>query len=302
MTTILRATGTALSTVLIPGLIVCAGPSPASAVSVKSGENAVATTEVNIRSGASTSSRIVGELERGQRIPAVGQSTGTWVKVRFNGSTAYVSARYLNTSGRKLPAAPKKIPASGTKITTLQVNVRSGAGVSHSVVGSLAEGTKITLTGKMSGGFAQTRYQAKNRWVSMAYLARFVTPTTAAPIASKGKGQQALAFARRQLGKPYKFGAEGPRAYDCSGLVMAAWRSVGVSLPRTSQQQFRSGGRRIAKSELRAGDLVFFYGPSPSHVAMYVGGGRVIHAPRPGKVVQYIKMSYMPYAGAVRPA
>src|SRR6478672_7902126 len=109
MTTILRATGTALSTVLMSGLIVCGGPSLASAVSVKSGENAVATTEVNIRSGPSTSSRILGELERGQRIPAVGQSSGTWVKVRFNGSTAYVSAKYLNTSGRKLPAAPKKI-------------------------------------------------------------------------------------------------------------------------------------------------------------------------------------------------
>jgi cell wall-associated NlpC family hydrolase len=301
MTTILRATGSALSTVLMAGLIVGAGPSSASAVSVTSGENAAATTEVNIRSGPSTSSRIIGELARGQRIPTVGQSSGTWVKVRFNHSVAYVSAKYLNTTGRQLPSAPTRISASGTKITTLQLNVRSGPGVSHTVVGSLAEGTKITLTGKMSGGFAQTRYHAKNRWVSMLYLARIVTATTAAPAASKAKGQQALAFARRQLGKPYKFGAAGPRSYDCSGLVMASWRSVGVALPRTSQQQFRSG-HRIAKSQLRAGDLVFFYGPSPSHVAMYVGGGRVIHAPRPGKVVQYIKMSYMPYAGARRPA
>jgi uncharacterized protein YraI len=300
MTTILRITGTALSTVLMSGVIVCAGPSLASAVVVKSGENVVATTTVNIRSGPSTSSRIVGELERGQRIPAVGQSAGTWVKVRFNHSATYVSARYLNTSGRHLPSAPKKISAGGTRITTLRLNVRSGAGLSYRVVGSLAEGTRISLTGKMSGGFAQFRYRAKNRWVSMLYLARLVAPSTATPTSSKTKGRQALAFARRQLGKPYRFGAAGPKAYDCSGLVMASWRSVGVSLPRTSQQQFRSG-HRVAKSQLRAGDLVFFYGPTPSHVAMYVGDGRVIHAPRPGKVVQYIKMSYMPYAGARRP-
>ena len=301
MTTILRATGSALSAVLLSGLIVAGGPSLASAVTVKSGVNAVATTEVNIRSGPSTSSRIVGGLERGQRIPAVGQSSGAWVKVRFDHGTAYVSAKYLKTTGRRLPSAPKKITTGGTKITTLQLNVRSGPGVSSRVVGSLAEGTKITLTGKMAGGFAQTRYHAKSRWVSMQYLARFVTPTTAFPTPSKAKGQQALAFARRQLGKPYRFGATGPKSYDCSGLVLAAWRSVGVHLPRTSQQQFRAG-HRIAKSQLRAGDLVYFYGPTPSHVAMYVGGGKVIHAPRPGKVVQYIKMSYMPYAGATRPS
>ena len=114
-----------------------------------------------------------------------------------------------------------------------------------------------------------------------------------------GRGAKALAFARRQLGKPYRYSASGPNAYDCSGLTGAAWRSVGVSLPRTSSGQYRVG-RSVARSDLRPGDLVFFYSPI-SHVGLYAGNGTIIHAPRPGKSVEYIKMRYMPYAGARRP-
>jgi peptidoglycan DL-endopeptidase CwlO len=120
------------------------------------------------------------------------------------------------------------------------------------------------------------------------------------PAASSGsRGARALAFARAQLGKPYRYASSGPDAYDCSGLTYAAWKSVGVSLPRSSRSQYGVGSY-VSKSNLQPGDLVFFYSPI-SHVALYAGNGTVLHAPRPGKVVQYIKMSYMPYAGAKRP-
>ena len=120
------------------------------------------------------------------------------------------------------------------------------------------------------------------------------------PAATSGsRGARALAFARAQLGKPYRYASSGPDAYDCSGLTYAAWKSVGVSLPRSSRSQYGVGSY-VSKSNLQPGDLVFFYSPI-SHVALYAGNGTVLHAPRPGKVVQYIKMSYMPYAGAKRP-
>ena len=115
-----------------------------------------------------------------------------------------------------------------------------------------------------------------------------------------GAGARALAFARTQLGKPYRYGATGPAAYDCSGLTGAAWKAAGVTLPRTSQQQFTSG-RKVAKADLQPGDLVFFYGDSPTHVALYVGDGQILHAPRPGKTVEYSMLSYMPFSGARRP-
>ena len=123
--------------------------------------------------------------------------------------------------------------------------------------------------------------------------------STGPAVTGSGRGAKALAFARAQLGKPYRFGATGPNAYDCSGLTGAAWRAAGVSLSRTSQSQFHDG-RPVAKSDLQPGDLVFFYS-GISHVGLYAGNGMILHASRPGKPVEYIKMSYMPYAGARRP-
>ncbi len=117
---------------------------------------------------------------------------------------------------------------------------------------------------------------------------------------ASGKGAQVVAFARSQIGKPYVFGATGPGSYDCSGLTMAAWRSVGVQLSRTSQAQINDGVA-VSRSNLQPGDLVFFYGNPPSHVGIYAGNGTVIHAPRPGSSVEYTKLSYMPFSGARRP-
>jgi peptidoglycan DL-endopeptidase CwlO len=122
------------------------------------------------------------------------------------------------------------------------------------------------------------------------------TPSSAT---GSSKGTQALAYAKAQLGEPYARSGAGPSSWDCSGLTMMAWGSVGVSLPHSSRQQYNRG-KPVAKSDLQLGDLVFFYSDI-SHVGLYAGNGQVIHAPRPGKSVEYIKMSYMPYAGARRP-
>ncbi|MFZ3472396.1 NlpC/P60 family protein [Streptomyces sp. 4.24] len=112
-------------------------------------------------------------------------------------------------------------------------------------------------------------------------------------------GARAVAFARAQLGKPYVWGATGPHSYDCSGLTQAAWRAAGVTLPRTTWDQVEAAPR-IATKQLRPGDLVFYYGDI-SHVGIYVGGGRMIHAPRPGAYVREDPIHYQPVYGSVRP-
>jgi cell wall-associated NlpC family hydrolase len=114
------------------------------------------------------------------------------------------------------------------------------------------------------------------------------------------KGKRALKFAKKQLGKPYRYGADGPSAYDCSGLTLAAYRAAGVHLSHNSATQYRQI-KHVSKSHLKLGDLVFFYS-GRSHVAIYAGHGKVIHAGRPGEPIEYIKMKYMPYNGAGRPA
>jgi len=126
------------------------------------------------------------------------------------------------------------------------------------------------------------------------------TSTTDTVVDGSSKGAQALAFAKSQLGKPYRYASAGPNAYDCSGLTSAAWAKAGVSLPRTSQTQI-GVGRSVSKSELQPGDLVFYYGSSPSHVALYAGNGQIVHAPRPGKSVEYASLDSMPFSGARRP-
>jgi len=96
--------------------------------------------------------------------------------------------------------------------------------------------------------------------------------------AASPRAARAVAFALRQRGKPYRWGAEGPGAFDCSGLVWAAWRAAGVAIPRTAAAQLaglpRVGGR------LRPGDLLVYRsdGPTGRHVAMVVGGGRMVEA------------------------
>jgi cell wall-associated NlpC family hydrolase len=124
-------------------------------------------------------------------------------------------------------------------------------------------------------------------------------PLTAVTAVPSPRAAQAVAFAYRTLGLPYVWGATGPHAYDCSGLTQAAWKHAGVSLPRTTYTQINAG-TRVSASELRPGDLVFFYS-GISHVGLYIGNGRMIHAPHPGAPVRIAPISQMPFAGATRP-
>ncbi|RAJ71791.1 cell wall-associated NlpC family hydrolase [Streptomyces sp. Amel2xB2] len=113
------------------------------------------------------------------------------------------------------------------------------------------------------------------------------------------QAEKVLAYAKAQLGKPYVWGATGPSSFDCSGLTQGAWKAAGISLPRTTWDQVKVG-TKVAKSDMKAGDLVFFY-DDISHVGIYVGGGQMIHAPKPGADVTYENVSYMPFHSAVRP-
>jgi cell wall-associated NlpC family hydrolase len=115
-----------------------------------------------------------------------------------------------------------------------------------------------------------------------------------------GKGATVLAWALTQKGKPYVFGSDGPSSYDCSGLTLKAWGKVGVDLPHSSSKQFRMG-TPVSKSDLRPGDLVFYYSSSrPSHVGIYAGNGQIFHAPNSRKPLGYSPLDSMPYVGARR--
>jgi cell wall-associated NlpC family hydrolase len=98
-----------------------------------------------------------------------------------------------------------------------------------------------------------------------------------------------LGTAASLKGRPYRYGATGPRAFDCSGYVKYVYARHGIKLPRTAQQQYRAS-RKISKSQIRKGDLVFFGGAHKYHVAVYAGDGTIWHAPSSGKTVRKVRI------------
>ena len=121
----------------------------------------------------------------------------------------------------------------------------------------------------------------------------------AAALAARTPGEIAVEWAQRMLGRPYVWGATGPSAFDCSGLTAYVWGHAGVWLDHYSGSQYGEG-RRIDRSNLRLGDLVFF-GWDLHHVGIYIGDGQMISAPHTGDVVRVQSIDRGDYAGAVRP-
>jgi cell wall-associated NlpC family hydrolase len=132
---------------------------------------------------------------------------------------------------------------------------------------------------------------AQVRAVDLAAAATPVAPTRAPSAA-------ALDRAMSKLGAPYRYGAAGPSAFDCSGLVTWAFQDTGVSLPRSSRAMSQVG-TPVARGDLRPGDLVFFYQPV-SHVAIYIGDGKVVHASSKRSPVKISDLAAMTFTSARR--
>ncbi|MGW7103347.1 NlpC/P60 family protein [Streptomyces sp. NPDC054838] len=134
--------------------------------------------------------------------------------------------------------------------------------------------------------------QAQTAWLSSGVLKEINGTASEA-------GKKAIQFATAQMGKPYVWGAVGPLSYDCSGLTSQAWLAAGRGIPRTSQEQLRLLPK-VAIKDMRPGDLIIYFDDA-SHVALYVGDGAIIHAPRPGRNVTLAGAGSMPIKAVVRP-
>jgi cell wall-associated NlpC family hydrolase len=136
----------------------------------------------------------------------------------------------------------------------------------------------VTVLAALAAPHAQTL-----RGLLASGLPALPTPEATGPPPAAGApslaAARAVGFALAQRGKPYRWGAEGPHAFDCSGLTWAAWRAAGVAIPRTAAGQLTKLPR--VRGHLQPGDLVIYRsrGPSGRHVAMVVGQGRMVEAP-----------------------
>ncbi|MFD0278171.1 NlpC/P60 family protein [Kitasatospora sp. NPDC127111] len=193
--------------------------------------------------------------------------------------------RKLDQDRAEATATLARLDAAGTALAGEKRQIQDKLAKAQALLDKLGAADRAKVNAQEAAARAS---RAGNRAEPPAYTG----PAT-------GRAATIVRFAYAQLGKPYVWGATGPAGFDCSGLTGAAYRAADVKLPRVSQDQWNAG-RRIARSDLQPGDLVFFYSDL-HHVGLYIGDGKMIHAPRTGKNVEVLPIDAMPYVGAVRP-
>ena len=242
---------------------------------------------VNFRSGPSTSYLSLGSFNKGDKVEYLGTS-GSWVKVKYNNKTGYVYGSYVGNY------------ATITQyVTATTLNVRSGAGTSYLVLGSLSKGTKVEVI-STTNGWSKINYNGSIGYVSSQYLSSSSTDSSTSTTSSSVN--KVISLAKSLLGKSYVWGAQGPSTFDCSGFTYYVFKNAAnITLPRVSQDQ-STYGTYVSKSNLKVGDLVFFdtngaNDGNVSHVGIYLGNNQFIHASSSkGKVVISEMSSY--YSGA----
>ena len=255
----------------------------------------VNTDSLNMRKGAGTSYSVITKLSKGTVVDVIESASNGWKKVKTsNGTTGWVSGSYLTTGVVEYTSTDNSTSQTSYKATvnTDSLNMRKGAGTSYSVITKLSNGTVVDVLESASNGWKKIKTSNGTiGWVSGSYLANGVVEQTSTP--STNKVQAVIDLAHKQLGKPYVWGAEGPNSFDCSGLIYYVYKNAAsITLPRTSSDQY-SAGVAVSRSNLKAGDLIFSSTDGTgniTHVAIYVGDGQMIHAPRNGKNVEKVSI------------
>ncbi|MDZ5446695.1 C40 family peptidase [Micromonospora sp. 4G57] len=166
--------------------------------------------------------------------------------------------------------------------------------------------TEKAAAAKAAADAAAARAAAAAQSAATASSTSPITSTSSLFIGGKcpavpitGSGGVAAKTACNQIGEPYVWAADGPDSFDCSGLTQYAWASAGVQLTHYTGAQWTEG-TAVSRTNLRTGDLVFFYSDH-HHMGIYVGNGLIVHAPHTGDVVRMAQLAAMPYSGARRP-
>ena len=256
----------------------------------------VTATSLNVRSGAGTSYSVITKLPKGTVVDVLESASNGWKKIKTSGgTTGWVSGEYLTTGSAGNSSTNNSTSQTSYKATvnTDSLNMRKGAGTSYSVITKLSKGTVVDVLESASNGWKKIKTSnGTTGWVSGSYLANGVVEQPSTP--STNKVEAVIDLTHKQLGKPYVWGAEGPNSFDCSGLIYYVYKNAAsITLPRTSSDQY-SAGVAVSRSNLKAGDLIFSSTDGTgniTHVAIYVGDGQMIHAPRNGKNVEKVSIN-----------
>jgi cell wall-associated NlpC family hydrolase len=298
------------------------------------------TVYLNLRSGPSTQYAVLTTLAPSTSLTLYEQQDGWYRVSTANGFTGYAASWYIQTTGEAPIAAlaPTSNAAvvsgstAGTFVSGSIANIRSGPGTDHQLYGSLPYGTQLYPQAQYNGWYLVSAPNAMVGWIAgwlvsinpqlAASLPVAEAPhsddiSTAQPMHAGEHAHHAVVgsadaaqVALRYVGLPYRWGATGPHAFDCSGLVQHVYAQLGVELPRTTSQQFSGQHGQIISSmdALQAGDIIFLantYAAGITHNGVYLGNGEVLHAATSELGVQIDSISN-PYwtkhwVGAIRP-
>lgn len=286
--------------VLLTLIFVGAMPERASAKSIglTTHVGIVKASALNLRSGPSTGNSILKTAPKGDYV-TITDKIGDWFQVNFNLVKGYMHQAYLDIY------ASYNVELGYGRITGSKVNLRSGAGTGYSTLAQLAENDAAYVIG-LQNQWYKVICKGRVGYVRSDYLKLTEVPyenkaSVKSPIFyQKGKStgivpsadalkdpsnsqtiaDKIVSDARKHLGTPYVWGGSAPGGFDCSGFTQYIYKQSGISLPRTTTDQYKLG-TYVEKSKLQPGDLVFLantYRNGISHVGIYIGDGNMIHA------------------------
>ena len=253
------------------------------------------TTTLNIRKKGSINAKIVGRMKKGN-IATVLKKGSEWSKVRSGNVTGYVKNQYL-VFGDEIKNFAKQNVKKVAKVQTETLRVRKKASTDSKIVTLVSEDDKLKVkkqtddwakvkvdgqTGYVSKDYAKVTYsfgKAKSMKQIQAVQAAKKASVSVSSSGSSATGSRIASYAQQFIGNPYRYGGNSlTSGIDCSGFTQQIMAKFGYSISRTSSSQ-AGEGRAVSTSNLRAGDLVFYgNGGSIDHVAVYIGGGQVVHA------------------------
>ena len=244
---------------------------------------------VYVRKSASTGCKAIGKLHRGSAGTILGKK-GAWVKISSGSLKGYVKKEYIATGAD----AEKLAEKYGTKYAVLKkgtsvLNVREEKNTSSDIVTQLPEGKRYTVKSE-NADWCKVKVKGKSGYIAKEYVhtkysfkeaksLKKKTKETVRSYASENKAESLISYAKQFIGNKYVWGGTSlTNGTDCSGFTLRVFQKFGYSLPRTSAEQAGCGSS-VKLSELKPGDLVFYKrGGRVHHVAIYIGGGQIVHA------------------------
>jgi uncharacterized protein YgiM (DUF1202 family) len=304
-------------------VIACAVVTPASAAQADLTTHiaTVSASALRLRSGPSTESSTLDYAANGEYVSIKGK-TGSWYKVSYNLTDGYMHESHL------LLHDAKNVELGYGRVSGNKVNIRSGPGTSYTAVARGNAGDKAYVIG-FNRQWYKVIYGDKIGYIRSDYLQLTEIPyenkdsakapiffidgkstgiipsANALSVGGSSTASKIVATAKQYIGVPYVWGGSSPSGFDCSGFTQYVFNKHGIALPRTTDQQYKVGSY-VSRSNLKVGDLVFLqntYREGISHVGIYVGDGKMIHASSSkGIVISDLSSSYYTkhYYGARR--